>query len=54
MIVKLKKIWNERLDMVIIDFMNLSEILNHNSYVINSLQGKRKVSHMDENVFGVL
>ena len=47
-IVELNVILNEKLDKVNNEFLNLSEFLNHNDHVVNSLQGKMKVVHFEE------
>ena len=48
MIVILKMIWNEKIDMEKIEFLNLNDSLNRHYYVNTSLQGKRRVVHLDE------
>ena len=48
MIVKLKTIKDERIDVVIFDFLNLSVFLNGNYYVNIPLQSKKKVVRMEE------
>ena len=35
-----------------IDFLALNDFVNHNYYVDNSLQGKRRAVHLDEFDFG--
>ena len=47
MIIKMKVIQNEKIDMVKIDFWNLSTSLSYNYYVNNSLQDK-KVTQLDD------
>ena len=40
--------------MLDIDFLNLSNFLNHNHYMIKKLQGKKKVIHMEGFGFDML
>ena len=47
MIVKLRPIQNDRIDIVNIEFLNLSDFLNRNDVKNQSLRGKTQVVHFD-------